>query len=264
MHDMSDLLLDPAGDHRQGARVLTALSFDLPGILHGFSTRQPGELDFSSTCDAAQQHASVAAMAQRIGFAPERLYCCTQVHGNVVRCLQPNDTPQRISRVEADALISDQPNTAVAVRTADCVPVLLACETPRVVAAIHAGWRGLVAGVIPRTIATMVELYGCDAARLHAAVGPSIGVDTYEVSDEVAAQFDTFDGAVVRKSSQSRPHIDLKLAAAQQVRGADVHEITVASWCTFAQSDLFYSYRRNPTNRARQLSVIGIVASAQT
>ena len=84
-----------------------------------------------------------------------------------------------------DALVTDQPGVMVAVRTADCVPVLVHDPQRRVVAAIHAGWRGAVAGIVPKTIGLMRSRFGSDSAQMHVSIGPSAGVCCYEVDEPV-------------------------------------------------------------------------------
>ena len=113
---------------------------------------------------------------------------------------------------EGDALLEDQPGSVVAVKTADCIPILLVDERRRAVAAVHAGWRGTAARIAADAVAAMGERFGTRPEDLHAAIGPGIGACCYEVGPEVAAQF----------GGQGRGHIDLTAANRRQLEEAGV------------------------------------------
>ena len=210
------------------------------GVFHGFTTRRhrvpPG--------DAGR--AVVAALA---GVAADRVTLSKQVHGRRVTRGLP---PDAASAGEADAHVTASPGVVVAVRTADCVPVLLCTVDGRSVAAVHAGWRGLVAGIIPGAV-EMLHTPVADP-RLLAAVGPCISVDHYEVGEEVAVQFrqrypdavtDPPDGGETPASR--RPHLDLRAVAVAQLcaAGLAAADVAVHPACTFRDADLCHSYRRD-------------------
>ena len=120
--------------------------------------------------------------------ARARLISVKQVHGTDVLIL---DRPVREGQSfdgAWDALMTNQPGIMVAVRTADCVPVLLHDPVRRIVAAVHAGWRGAVAGIVPNTIAAMNARFGGEAAALRMAIGPSVGACCYEVDEPVLSK----------------------------------------------------------------------------
>src|SRR5690606_25344135 len=144
----------------------------------------------------------------------------TQVHGREVVEAQ-NLTPGAC----ADAVISQTPGLAVAVRVADCCPILIASEDGRCVAAIHAAWRGLVAGVIEAAI----EKLGVGPHSLVAAIGPCIGQDSFEVGPEVAEGFSRFPGRVRSVSGSDRSFADLAGACCDAVTGAGVREVDCAN-----------------------------------
>ncbi|HEX5717526.1 MAG TPA: polyphenol oxidase family protein, partial [Thermoanaerobaculia bacterium] len=146
---------------------------------------------------------------------------------------------------EGDALFGDAPDLALSVVTADCVPVLLA--GPNGLAAVHAGWRGLVGGVIP---ATLERLGGAHAVHT-AWIGPTIGPCCYEVGEEVAGQFP--DEAVV-PGPADRPHLDLIAAARQQLKG--VKKVRIVAVCTRCAADRLYSYRREGKGVGRNVAFI--------
>lgn len=142
---------------------------------------------------------------------------------------------------EGDALFGDAPDLALSVVTADCVPVLLA--GPNGLAAVHAGWRGLVGGVIP---AALEKLGGAETAW----IGPTIGPCCYEVGEEVAEQFPA--EAVVRGGS--KPHLDLVAAALLQLQG--VEDVRRVGICTRCAADELYSYRREGKGVGRNVAFI--------
>jgi polyphenol oxidase len=146
---------------------------------------------------------------------------------------------------EGDALFGDAPDLALSVVTADCVPVLLA--GPNGLAAVHAGWRGLVGGVIP---ATLERLGGAHAVHT-AWIGPTIGSCCYEVGEEVAAQF---PAEAVVPGPADRPHLDLIAAARLQLKG--VEEIRTVPVCTRCEPEKLYSYRREGKGVGRNVAFI--------
>jgi len=163
-----------------------------------------------------------------------------QVHSSSVLAARPGCTGS------GDALVSQVPHRALVIATADCVPILVAGRDT--VGAIHAGWRGLVRGIIPGTLARV--------AALRAWIGPAIGACCYEVGDEVAAEVATASaGHVVRPGRRGRPHLDLVAAATEQLRRAGVRDVDVLETCTCCD-DRLWSYRRDGRAAGRNLAMI--------
>ena len=161
--------------------------------------------------------------------------------------------------VRADALATDDPAVVLAVRIADCCPVLLASADGRAVAAVHAGWRGVIAGVLPRAVGA---LRGLSGASLVAAIGPCISAEHFEVGAEVAAEFHAaFPGRsnriVLPHPAPGKARIDLKLALALQLEDAGVSAFDVRPECTVARPDLFFSHRRDRGVSGRMIGLIG-------
>ena len=150
---------------------------------------------------------------------------------------------------EGDALLEDQPGSVVAVKTADCIPVLLVDERRRAVAAVHAGWRGTVARIAAHAVAAMGQHFGTRAEDLHAAIGPGIGKCCYEVGAEVAAHF----------GGQGRGHVDLQAANFRQLEEAGVtgRRIHASNLCTMCAEE-FHSFRRDREAAGRMFSFAGI------
>lgn len=154
----------------------------------------------------------------------------------------------------ADACVSIQPGQVCVVMTADCLPVLLCNRAGTVVAAAHAGWRGLAAGVITETVARMRE----DPANLMAWLGPAIGPRAFEVGDDVREVFLGLAPGYAEAFTGHAPGkwlMDIYMAARQQLAGLGISQITGGEYCTYEQATQFFSYRRDRTT-GRMASLI--------
>jgi polyphenol oxidase len=182
-----------------------------------------------------------SAVAARLGLRahlPAEPAWLTQVHGT--RCV---DAGAAAHGTEADASTSRTPGVVCAVLTADCLPVLLCDDSGRVVAAAHAGWRGLLAGVIESAVAAM----SVPGARLLAWLGPAIGPSAFEVGDEVRAAFVSVDIAAT-DAFIALPNgkwlCDLYALARLRLSAVGVTSVFGGDRCTFTETDIFFSYRR--------------------
>ena len=167
------------------------------------------------------------------------------------------------SHGEGDALVTARRDLALSVITADCVPVLLASRDR--VAAVHAGWRGFVAGVVPAALARLRESGergGNDVsdgrdARVVAWIGPAIGGCCYEVGEEVAAPVVAASAPeVVTPGPRGRPHLDLARAVELQLRHAGVDDVRRFGPCTRCSAELLWSYRREGKRAGRNIAYI--------
>lgn len=152
---------------------------------------------------------------------------------------------------DGDALIENKPGCPVAVKSADCVPILLVDERRRAVAAVHAGWRGASQKIVQKAVSAMAAQFSSDAGDLHAAIGPAIGKCCYEVGEEVASQFGV----------PGHPaHLDLAQINQQQLieHGVAPGRVYLAGLCTKCLEKDFYSWRRDGERAGRMLSVAGI------
>lgn len=175
-----------------------------------------------------------------------RLATLHQIHS--CTCIPARGRTGRLG--EGDALVENTPGHLVAVKTADCIPILLADEEHRAVAAVHAGWRGTACGIVGHALRTMREEFGTDPSSVHAAIGPGIGKCCYEVGAEVAAQL-----------GESGPcWIDLTGVNRRQLVEAGLPEtqIYAAGLCTKCGAEDFHSYRRDKESAGRMLSFIGV------
>ncbi|HTX38910.1 MAG TPA: peptidoglycan editing factor PgeF [Bryobacteraceae bacterium] len=149
-----------------------------------------------------------------------------------------------------DALLENTPGAVVAVKTADCVPILLVDARRRAVAAVHAGWRGTSAGIVRRAVAALRERFGTEPEDLQAAIGPAIGPCCYEVGPEVAAQF----------GREGRTHLDLPEENRRQLveTGVGAERVYVAGLCTMCHAEELHSFRRDKEAAGRLYSFVGI------
>ena len=232
-------------------------------IAHGFFGRTGGVstgLYASLNCGPGSQDAPEAVSENRrrvlSGLAKggeARLVTLYQIHSaeavSVEAPWQPSDNPK------ADGMATDRAGIALGILAADCAPVLLADPAAAVVAAVHAGWRGALAGVVEAGIAAMVSL-GADPARISAAIGPCIGPASYEVGLEFEAGFTAADGRNARFFRPgARPDkrlFDLPGFVLARLAAAGVLRAEWIGRDTFAEADLFFSNRRAAHRRERE------------
>ena len=171
---------------------------NLPGVVHGFSTRLGGvsegiyeslNLGLRLDDDREKVLRNYELFGQSVGFDYKRISCPDQVHKTNILSVTEGDAgdgiERELSHFEIDAQITNEKNIPLIVYWADCVPILLYDPISRVIASVHAGWRGSVSGIAFKVVRKMVEEFGCLAENIHAVIGPSIGPDNYEVSEEV-------------------------------------------------------------------------------
>ncbi|MHA6723217.1 peptidoglycan editing factor PgeF [Sphingomonas sp. RS2018] len=240
----------------------------LAGVPHGFLGRSGGVSDgaYASLNTGIGSHDDPARVAENrrravAAVAPAaRLTGLYQVHGaECVTVLTPFDDDYR---PRADALVTDVPDIALGILTADCAPVLFADRQAGVVGAAHAGWKGALAGVTDTTLIAM-EALGADRSRIVAAVGPCIAQASYEVDDAFRTRFLTEDAASDRFFADAAPghsRFNLEGYVAHRLAAAGLRRIELLGRDTYADEDAFFSYRR-ATNRAegdagRQIAII--------
>lgn len=184
------------------------------------------------------------------GLLPDsRAVCLAQVHGN--RVVRAEEVPDG-TFPEADGVVSADPSVVLCVRTADCVPVLMWADDAPVIAAVHAGWRGLALEIVPRAVEIMRE---CGAGLIHVALGPSIGPCCYEVGSEVVDALHTEP----RRAVDGRIFVDLHGVAREQalkagVAPGDIHRLQS---CTCCRRETYFSHRRDGESTGRNISLIG-------
>lgn len=164
-------------------------------------------------------------------------------------------------RPEGDAVVTDRPGIALGIVTADCAPILLADKSAGVIGAAHAGWRGAVGGVLENTVAAMEGL-GAARANITAAIGPSIAQASYEVGEDMRAEFAEVDQQFFAKGKPGHWQFDLEGFVAAQLSRSGVGQIEPLSLDTYVDEARFYSFRRAThqaaANYGRQLSLIAL------
>lgn len=209
----------------------------------GVSTGAWASLNLGSAVGDAE--AAVAENRARFGAAlgaavPTFL---RQTHGT--RVVRLPVTPG--GSVQADASVTTDPGSVCVVQIADCLPVLLAAPEARGVAAAHAGWRGLAAGVLQATVASLCEASGCAPADLQAWLGPCIGPRRFEVGADVLAGFGVDPGAAHPRfrPSGERWLADLAGLARDRLQALGIRQIDGGHWCTVEDESRFFSHRRD-------------------
>ena len=231
-----------------------------------FATTEDGvEHFFGTKHSRVEVTPGISSIKRSAESTPATLISVKQVHSTDVLMV---DRPVRQGQAFEggwDALVTDQPNVMVTVRTADCVPILLHDPAQRTVAAVHAGWRGAVGGIVPKTIAAMAGRFAGGAASLRMAVGPSAGVCCYEVDEPVLSKlrvaFPDWP-LVIQWQTSERALLDLRELVRRQAISSGLLEenIAIANACTICHPHLFYSYRREGAVTRTMISGIALLS----
>ncbi len=240
-------------------------------VTHAFLTRQGGvsEGKFSSLNFSIREGDGQGSVERNwdilsaaFGLPRSSFFTMRQVHGDRIVLVEDLDQGPE-APVECDALITALPGVVVGIKTADCVPILLADGVRRVVGAVHAGWRGTSLGIAAKAVRVLGERFSSHPEDITAAIGPSIGRCCYQVDEQVFLARDgdpdwrrAFRGC----EEPGRWMLDLPLANRIQLEKAGVPQgnITSAGFCTACRTDLFFSHRAEKGGTGRQLSFIGI------
>jgi YfiH family protein len=159
-------------------------------------------------------------------------------------------------------MITDRPGAALAMRFADCTPLLFHDPVQGVVGMAHAGWRGTVQGIGAAVVRALSRSFGCKPANIQAGIGPSIGPRRYQVGAEVVeavrTYFGTTDGLIRRDAADGSAYLDLWAANRLDLERAGVEQIEVAGICTAEHTDEFYSHRAEHGRTGRFSAVIAL------
>ncbi|AFM24002.1 uncharacterized protein, YfiH family [Desulfomonile tiedjei DSM 6799] len=255
---------------RASERAFTLPDLSGPEAFMAFSVRRGGvssspydSLNFSvgqgDTSDSVRTNFD--RLTEDLEIEPKHMATCKQVHGDHIEIIRtiPKTPPV------ADALITPIKGVFVAVKTADCLPVLLLDKSRGIASAVHAGWRGTVMRILPKVVDRMAKEFGTKPEDMVAALGPAIGPCCYEVDDKVLNPFresipdpERFITVVNNGNTASR-RIDLALVNRFELIGKGVREENIhhANLCTCCNPDLFFSYRRDGALSGRQISLTG-------
>lgn len=204
---------------------------------------------------------NLAENKRRVGAAfgidEEKIFTVSQVHSDrIVIIDEPDITLEEIKMYEADGIITGAKGIAIGILTADCVPVLLFDRKKRVVAAVHAGWKGTASNISAKVVEIMMERFESRPQDITAAIGPAIGPCCYEVGEDVVTTVGHRDGIAVQHGNKW--HVDLPKANLLQLRDAGLTDIDLSNICTSCSTDLFFSHRGEKGKTGRLLSFISL------
>jgi len=246
---------------------LTAEGITVP---HGFTTRLGGvSQGYLASLNLGMHRGDLPEnvqenyrrLAEAVGFDLQKLVLTWQIHSDIVRQVTAADANGIDHRnyPQCDALITNDPGTALFVFTADCTPILLQDPVTGAVGAIHAGWRGTAADIAGKTVAAMIDAYGCNPENIRAAIGPNIGPCCFETDRDVP------DAMIQLLGEKAFPHIrqqgskyyvNLKQINALLLHRQGVSQIDISTHCTACRPDLFWSHRVTGGNRGSQGAII--------
>lgn len=238
------------------------------GFSHGFSLRAGGvslapydslNLGGAVGDDPACVAENRRRIAESVGYAPDRLFEVSQVHGRGVRQVRASEAPFSVRLEEADALASSEHGVVVGVRVADCLPLVLVDPETRAVAVVHAGWRGTTLGVAAAALRVLCEATSAPVERLHAAVFPHIRSCCFEVGPDVAEQIvEASPDKSAIDASRGRPYVQLAAVIGSQLvaLGVPALQIDDVPGCTCCDAQRFFSYRRDGKRSGRHLLAV--------
>lgn len=249
---------------------LEYLSAEGISVPHCFTTRRGGvssdhlsslNIGFGRGDSSENVRENYRILTEALGVKAGSLVLTHQTHSDIVRVVTAADHMGVDHRAypECDALVTDEPGTALVIFTADCTPILLWDPVTGAVGAAHAGWRGTALGIAAKTVRVMEERFGCRPETIRAAIGPNIGACCFETDADVpeamiqafgaeAREFIRFDGA--------KYYSDLKELNALALRRAGVSQIEISTDCTMCQHDRFWSHRYTRGMRGIQGAII--------
>lgn len=260
-------------------------------IVNGYSTRAGGV----STGDVGQMNLSLARevamhmeaseeesrakvrenherLASAIGYTTDALIFSNQTHTDNIRIMQDIDRGNGFTRPneyhDTDGMMTDITGQALMTFYADCVPLLIVDPVHKAIANVHSGWRGTIKGIGAKAVRMMHEVYGSDPSKMVAAIGPSICMDCFEVSKDVAEKFlDKYDASVSKKmvregrlteTGEQKYHVDLQLACMENFleAGLKKQNVSVPDLCTSCNMEYLFSHRASHGRRGNQAAVL--------
>lgn len=247
------------------------------GVVHGFSTRQGGvsegmwaslNLGVSRGDNPDHVRENYRRFFAAIGAEEGKLVMSNQVHKDYVRVVTSADwksDPYGTVTYEADGLMTATPGVALVVFASDCIPVLLYDPVRRVIAAVHAGWRGTADGVVTRAVEKMEDVYGCNPADILAAIGPGICASCFETHEDVPNAMMAALGTPVLQHVQIKENgkfsVDLKGINVMRLEQAGVNpdHVEICGECPACLSEKYWSHRKTGNNRGSMAAVIQLL-----
>lgn len=245
------------------------------GVVHGFSTRLGGvsegawaSMNLGTTRGDKREHVceNYRRFFGAIGASMDKLVMTNQIHEAEIRTVTSHDYKKDLydyEGYEVDGLITNRPGVALVIFSADCLPVLLYDPVQRVICAVHAGWRGTVAGIAPKGVEKMAKEYGCRPEHILVAIGPGISACHFETDFDVPAEVRRILPAAraeccITDHGTGKYHVDLKAVNAALLHRAGVlpMNITIDPDCTACHPDRYWSHRTMGKERGSQAAVM--------
>lgn len=250
-----------------GVLYMTSPDIDTP---HAFTTRIGGvsegiykSLNLGQNLGDKRENVQTNydCLCNAIGITNDDLVFSRQVHEANIRVVRGADrgSLKCAALPCADGLITNEPNVALTVFTADCVPILLYDPVNRVIGAVHSGWRGTAANIAGIAIKKMESEFGCEGANIIAAIGPCISKCCFETDNDVVDSMKNCLGDIASQcydAGDTKFFVDLKKANQLLLINAGVKSIAISNECTYCSGDTYWSHRRLGTNRGSQAAVI--------
>lgn len=236
--------------------------FQKKDILHGFSSRQLGNMDVKKSF---LRNKNINNFLLMFGFGLKDLVMMEQVHQDKVRIVNDKQRGSIVSGV--DGLVTDQPEIVLGVKTADCLPILFFDPTTKIIGVCHAGWRGVAQKLPQKMIDVMIKM-GCSPLNIIIGVGPYIGSCCYLINEERAKKFihgfGNLKGMLAKRKKGF--YLDLMVPVQTQLVNSGVNEVNIYSdsLCNSCHLDEFFSYRKDSAKTYGEiLSVIGLTAGGK-
>ncbi|MGV8024943.1 MAG: peptidoglycan editing factor PgeF [Anaerolineaceae bacterium] len=254
---------------KNGLRYFTLTSFDELGIEHGFFTRMGGVspqpwASLNVATSVGDRRENVIENRNRIlklfGKRFDSVFDTWQIHSDIVRC---SKSPRPVDSLheKGDAVITSNPEVALMMVFADCVPVIFYDTRKRIIAIAHAGWQGTVKHIVCRTVEKMQTEYGSNAQDIIAGIGPSIGVDHYEIGEStensIKESFPGEEGRILQKRA-GKLYFDMWQANALLLERYPLKSIEISGICTACDLENWYSHRAENGNTGRFAAVLNL------
>jgi hypothetical protein len=238
-------------------------------LTHAFCTRQGGasrsdykslNMSFREGDEEFRVLQNWSALADAFAISLEKFLVLNQVHGADILVIKPQGSYfSSRTELDYDATITSRPGLAICIKTADCVPVLIVDKVRKVIAAVHAGWRGTASGISAKVIRLMQKQYGSVPQHILAAIGPSIGKCCYEVDSFAAEAFALLKGKedfLFPKRTKNKWIVDLPAANRRQLLDCGIPEqnIELSGYCTMCHQNIFFSHRGSGGLTGRQIN----------
>jgi YfiH family protein len=243
-----------------------------PGLLHFVTTREGGvstghyssfNLGFNSGDNPESVSQNRTILSKTLNLESDHLIFPKQTHSATVKVidhyyLEADKHEQKDFLMETDALITNIKRIYLGIKTADCVPMLLFDRKSKVIAAVHAGWKGTLKGIAFQTVKRMISEFNSDPSYIVAGIGPSISPGAYEVGQEVWSQFDPEYIHPYGNVSCNKRLLDLWKANHDQLyqTGIPADQIELAGLCTYSNPESFFSARRDGAKTGRMATGI--------